>query len=84
MIYLLYNKITFKKFTKHERYMKTIKTIFLILFSTLLFYSCGSEEQIIEEIIRPVKVKKGQPVFDYQLKDLPGVTQETLLEWEDL
>ena len=64
--------------------MKTIKAIFLILISTLLLYSCGSEEQIIEEIIRPVKVMEVATVFDYQLKDLPGVTQETLLEWEDL
>ena len=57
--------------------MKTIKVIFLILFSTLLLYSCGSEEEVIEEIIRPVKVMEVASVFDYQLKDFPGVTQET-------
>lgn len=56
--------------------MKTIKVIFLILFSTLLF-SCGSDEEIKEEIIRPVKVMKVSNVYDYQLKDFNAVTQET-------
>jgi RND family efflux transporter MFP subunit len=56
--------------------MKTIKIIWLILFSTLLFYSCGSEETV-EEIIRPVKVMEVSNVYDYQLKDFTAVTQET-------
>ncbi len=56
--------------------MKTIKIICLILFSTLLFYSCGSEETV-EEIIRPVKVMEVSNVYDYQLKDFTAVTQET-------
>ncbi len=57
--------------------MKTIKVIFMIFFSAILFYSCGTEEEIKEEIIRPVKVMEVATVFDYQLKDFPGVTQET-------
>jgi len=57
--------------------MKTIKAIFLIFFSTLLLYSCGSDEEIKEEIIRPVKVMEVSNVYDYQLKDFNAVTQET-------
>ena len=56
--------------------MKTIKVIYLILFSTLVFYSCGTEETV-EEIIRPVKVMEVSNVYDYQLKDFNAVTQET-------
>jgi len=56
--------------------MKTIKIIYLILFSTLVFYSCGTEETV-EEIIRPVKVMEVSNVYDYQLKDFSAVTQET-------
>ena len=56
--------------------MKTIKVIYLILFSTLVFYSCGTEETV-EEIIRPVKVMEVSNVYDYQLKDFTAVTQET-------
>lgn len=56
--------------------MKTIKGICLIFFSTLLLYSCGSDEKI-EEIIRPVKVMEVSNVYDYQLKDFSAVTQET-------
>ena len=57
--------------------MKTIKTILLVLFSTLLLYSCGSDEEIKEEIIRPVKIMEVSNVYDYQLKDFNAVTQET-------
>ena len=57
--------------------MKTIKTILLVLFSTLLLYSCGSDEDTKEEIIRPVKVMEVSNVYDYQLKDFSAVTQET-------
>ena len=57
--------------------MKTIKTILLVLFSTLLLYSCGSDEDTKEEIIRPVKVMEVSNVYDYQLKDFNAVTQET-------
>jgi len=56
--------------------MKTIKFICLVLFSSLLLYSCGSDEEI-EEIIRPVKVMEVSNVYDYQLKDFSAVTQET-------
>jgi len=56
--------------------MKTIKIICLISFSTLVLYSCGSDEEI-EERVRPVKVMEVSNVYDYQLKDFTAVTQET-------